>query len=109
MFPQFGLGHVSGVLLNFSSSVGIRQKGRVQKGLDQQLTYGVISEGVFAESLRKFCGNSAESSRTIRFIAPGKGAEILRKVCGNFTEICGKFSAMTPSPFPNDPISVVLT
>ena len=64
---------------------------------NQQLTYGVVSEGVFAESLRKFCGISAESSRKLRSIAPGKGAEILRKVCGNFAEICGKFSAMTPS------------
>ena len=63
----------------------------------QQLTYGVVSEGVFAESLRKFCGNSAEISRKLRIIAPGKGAEILRKVCGNFTKICGTFSAMTPS------------
>ena len=30
-------------------------------------------------------------------IAPGKVAEILRKVCANFAEICGKFSAMSPS------------
>ena len=65
--------------------------------IHQQLTYGVVSEGVFAESLRKFCGNSAERSRKLRFIAPGKGAESLRKVCGNFAEICGNFSAMTPS------------
>ena len=68
-----------------------------EKSKPQHLTYGVVSEGVFAESLRKFGGNSAESSRKLRFIAPGKGAEILRKVCGNFAEICGKFSAMTPS------------
>ena len=58
-------------------------------------------------SLRKVCGNSAEILPKVRgqyvFIAPGKGAEILRKVCRNFTEICGKFSAMTPSrttPYP---------
>ena len=48
----------------------------------------------------KVCGNSAENlwkfGKT-RYIASGKGAEILRKVCGNFAEICGKFSAMTPS------------
>ena len=69
----------------------------------QQLTYGVVSEGFFAESLRKFCGNS----RKLRGIASGKGAEILRKVCGNFAKIFGKFSAMTP--FPNDPISELLT
>ena len=59
----------------------------------QQLTSGVVSEGV----LRKVCGNSVESSRKRRFIAPRKGAEILWKVCGNFAEICGKISAMTPS------------
>ena len=53
-------------------------------------------------SLWKVCGNSAESSRTIRFIAPGKGAEILRKVCGNLRKI------FCNDPFPNDPISVVL-
>ena len=63
----------------------------------QQFTYGVVSEGVFAESLRKFCGKFAEICKEMRFIAPGKGVEILRKVCGNFAEICGKFSAMTPS------------
>ena len=49
---------------------------------------GSLAKGVFAESLRKFCGNSAESSRTIRFIAPGKGAEF----CGKFAEISRKFA-----------------
>ena len=44
----------------------------------QQFTHGVVSEGF----LRKFCGNFAEISRKIRFIASGKGAEILRKVRG---------------------------
>ena len=63
----------------------------------QQFTYGVVSEGVFAESLRKFCGKFAGNLQRNAFIAPGKGAEILRKVCGNFAELCGKFSAMTPS------------
>ena len=53
--------------------------------------------GLLAKGFLKFCGNSAESSRKIRFIASGKGVEILRKVCGNFTAICGKCSAMTPS------------
>ena len=70
---------------------------RDQENFIQQFTYGVVSEGVFAESLRKFCGKFAEICKEVRFIAPGKGAEILRKVCGNFAEICGKFSAMTPS------------
>ena len=69
----------------------------------QQLTYGVVSEGVFAESLRKFCGNSAESSRKRHFIAPGKGAESLRKFHGNLRKI------FCNDPFPNDPISAFLT
>ena len=70
----------------------------------QQFTYGVVREGVFAESLRKFCGKFAEICKEMRFVAPGKGAEILRKVCGNFAEICGKFPAMTPSrPCPSFP------
>ena len=59
----------------------------------RQLTYGVVSKGVFAESLRKFCGNSAET----KFYCARKGCrnstESLRKVRGT----CGNFSAMTPS------------
>ena len=68
-----------------------------QRDIFQQFTYGVVSEGVFAESLRKFCGKVAEICKEMRFIAPGKGAEILREVCGNFAEICGNCSGMTPS------------
>ena len=56
----------------------------------QQFTYGVVSEGVFAESLRKFCGKFEEICKEIRFIAAGKGVEILQK-------FCRKSSAMTPS------------
>ena len=63
----------------------------------QQFTYGDVSEGLFAESLRKVCGKFMEISRKVLFIASGKGAEILRKVCRNFAEICGTFSAMTLS------------
>ena len=59
---------------------------------NQQLTYGVVSEGFFAENsaeiLRKFRGKFAE---TIRFIAPGKGAEMLRKVCGNSRKFAENF------------------
>ena len=54
--------------------------------------------------LRKVCGNSAESSRKIRFIASGRGAEILRKVCGNLR----KNLQCHYDPFPN-PISELLT
>ena len=52
--------------------------------------------------LRKVCGNSAESSRKLRFIAPGKGAEILRKFSGNLRNM------FCNDPFPNDPISELL-
>ena len=52
--------------------------------------------------LRKVCGNSAESSRKLRFIAPGKGAEILRKFRGNLRKM------FCNDPFPNDPISELL-
>ena len=66
----------------------------------EQFTYGVVSEGVFAESLLKFCGNFAKQ---IHVILSGKGAEILRKACGTFAEICGH------DPFPNNPVSELLT
>ena len=65
----------------------------------QQFTYGVVSEGFFAESLRKFCGKFAEICKEMRFIVPGKGAEILRKVRGNLWKFFWN------DPFPNDPIS----
>ena len=52
--------------------------------------------------LRKVCGNSAESSRKLRFVAPGKGAESLRKFRGNLRKIFHN------DPFPNDPISKLL-
>ena len=78
---------------------------RSQTFLTQQFTFGVVSEGVF---VLKVCGNSTETSRKlskhIRFIASGKGAEILQKVCGNFAEIC-----FFNDPFPNHPISELLT
>ena len=53
--------------------------------------------------LRKVCGNSAESSRKLRFVAPGKGAESLRKFRGNLRKI------FCNDPFPNDPISKLLS
>ena len=66
---------------------------------NQQFTYGVVSKGVFAESLRKFCGKFAEICKEMSVIAPGKGAEILRKFRGNVRNI------FCNDPFPNDPIS----
>ena len=59
---------------------------------------GSLAKGVFAESLRKFCGKFAEICKEMRFIAPGKGAEIPRKVRGNLRKI------FCNDPFPNDPI-----
>ena len=59
---------------------------------------GSLAKGFFAES----CGNSAESSQKLRFIAPGKGAEIPRKVRGNLRKI------LCNDLFPNDPISELL-
>ena len=55
----------------------------------QPFTYGVVSEGFFAEILRKIHGNLQK----MRAIASGKGAEILRKFRGNLW----KFAEMTPS------------
>ena len=52
-----------------------------------------VSEGVFAEILWKIRGDLQK----VRSIASGMGAEFPRKVYGNFGEICGNFSAMTPS------------
>ena len=59
----------------------------------QLFTYGVVSEGVFAEILRKVRGN-----KKTRFIASGKGAEILQKVCGNLRKF------FCNDPFPKDPM-----
>ena len=67
----------------------------------QQFTYGVASEGVFAESLRKFCRHSAENLQKFRFNA--SSAESLRKFRGNLQNI------FCNDPFPNDPISELLT
>ena len=54
---------------------------------------GVVSEGVFTESLRNFCGEFAETCKKYVLLRQ----ERVQKFCGNFTEICGIFSAMTPS------------
>ena len=58
--------------------------------------------GSLAKVFFFFFGNSAESSRKLRFIAPGKGAEILRKFRGNLRKF------FCDDPFPNDPISELL-
>ena len=51
----------------------------------QQFTYGVVSEGFFAESLRKFCGKFAEIFRRRRYVLLRQ--ERVRKFCGKFAEI----------------------
>ena len=71
----------------------------------QQFTYGVVSEGVFAESLRKFCGKFAEIFKKYALVRQ----ERARKFCGklrNFAEILRK--SFCNDPFPNDPISELL-
>ena len=59
--------------------------------------------------LRKVCGNSAENLRKskTRITAPGKSAEIPQKECGDFAESLRK--VFCNDPFPNDPISELLT
>ena len=52
---------------------------------NQQLTYGVVSEGFF---VRKICGKFAEIYKNYVFVRPQKGAGILRKV----VEISWKFA-----------------
>ena len=69
---------------------------------NQQLTYGVVSEGVFAESLRKFCGKFADNTFYCARKGCGNSAESLRKFHGNLRKM------FCNDPFPNDPISVVL-
>ena len=54
--------------------------------LFQQLTYGVVSEGVLAESLRKFCGKFAETTFYCARKGCGKFAEISRKFAENFLQ-----------------------
>ena len=55
-------------------------------GAIQQLTYGVVSEGVFAESLRKFCGKFAETTFYCARKGCGNSAEISRKFAENFLQ-----------------------
>ena len=69
----------------------------------QQLTYGVVSEGVFAEILRKFCGKFAETTFYCARKGCGNSAESLRKFRRNLRKI------FCNDPFPNDPISELLT
>ena len=51
-----------------------------------QLTYGVVSEGVFAESLRKFCGKFAETTFYCARKGRGNSTEISRKFAENFLQ-----------------------
>ena len=71
----------------------------------QQYTYGVVSEGVFAESLRKFCGKFAEICRKYVLLRQ----ERVRKFCGKLRKFRGKLRKIfCNDPFPNDPISELL-
>ena len=72
------------------------------KSLSQQFTYGVVSEGVVAESLRKFCGDFAEICK--KYVPLRQ--ERVRKFCGKFAEISRRLRKIfCNDPFPNDPIS----
>ena len=57
----------------------------------QQFIYGVVSEGVFVESLRKFCGKFAEICKKKESYCARKGcghsAESLLKFCGNLRKV----------------------
>ena len=78
-------------LLDLSGIPFIPPPSSADMPYDQQFTYGVVSEGLFAESLRKFCAKFAEILLKIRLIASAKGAEILRKVCGNSQKFAESF------------------
>ena len=58
-----------------------------QQYKNQQFTYGVVSEEVFAESLRKFCGKFAKISQKYLLLRQERvlRAEILRKFADNRT------------------------
>ena len=77
----------------------------------QQFTYGVVSEGVFAESLLKFCGKFAKIYAKITkkkrnvLMRQEKGA----KFCGKLRKFRGNLrNFFCNDPFPNDPISELL-
>ena len=71
----------------------IRVRGRFYQGvvfakgcnlLLQQFTYGIVSDGGFAESLRKFCGKLAEiCPKKYVLLCQGR----VRKFCGKSAEI----------------------
>ena len=50
----------------------------------QQFTYGVVSEGVFAESLWKFCGKFAEICKICVLLRQ----EMVQKFCGKLRKFC---------------------
>ena len=59
-----------------------------QEAINQQFTYGVVSEGVFAESLRKLCEFLRKFAKKCVLLRH----ESLRNFCGKFAEISWKFA-----------------
>ena len=60
--------------------------------------------------LRKVCGNSAENSRKFAKKYFSLRQERVRKFCGKFEEILRNLqNFFCNDPFPNDPISELLT
>ena len=79
---------VSGIFLIYVSwARNLTSPSRLSKeSINQQLTYGVVSEGFFAESLRKFCREFAETTFCCARKGCGKFAEISRKFVENFLQ-----------------------
>ena len=71
------------VLRSRSPTAGHNKTGRSDF---RQLTYGVVSEGVSAERVRKFCGKFAENTFYCTTKGCGNSAESLRKFRGNLRE-----------------------
>ena len=68
----------------------------------KQLTYGVVSEGVFVESLRNSAESSWKFAKNIHFNASAK----VRKFCGKLRKFRGNLQKnFCNDPFLNDPTS----
>ena len=78
---------------------------KLGRAIHQQFTYGVVSEGVFAESLRKFCGKLRKFYQKYVLLRQ----ERVRKFCGKLQTFRGNLQKIfCNDPFPNDPMSELL-
>ena len=72
-------------------------------------TYGIVSEGVFAASLQKFCRKFAEIC-TKKKKNVSLRQERVRKFCGKLQKCRGNVQIFfCNDPFPSDPISELLS